>query len=181
MTREEKFAIVEELTEKLSNTPNFYITDAAGMTVAQTNDFRRLCFQKGVEYRVVKNSLIKKALVGLGKGDFSSFDGTVLKGFSGIMFSPENPKLPAEILKEFRKKSDKKETPKPQLKGASIEFDLFIGDNQLDTLANLKSKADLIGDVIGLLQSPANNVIGALQSGGNILHGVLKTLEEKGQ
>lgn len=181
MTREEKFAIVEELTEKLSNTPNFYITDAAGMTVVEINQFRRMCFQKGVEYRVVKNSLIKKALQGIGKGDFTPFEDKVLKGFSGIMFSPENPKLPAEILKEFRKQSGKKDNPKPLLKGASIDFDLFIGDDQLETLANLKSKADLIGEIIGLLQSPVHSIIGALQSGGNILHGVLKTLEEKGK
>ncbi|MCS7019989.1 MAG: 50S ribosomal protein L10 [Cytophagales bacterium] len=181
MTREEKFAIVEQLTKKLSNTPNFYITDAAGMTVAEVNQFRRMCFQKGIEYRVVKNSLIKKALQGLGKGDFTPFEGKVLKGFSGIIFSPENPKLPAEVLKEFRKQSGNKDNPKPLLKGACIDFDLFIGDDQLDTLAKLKSKSDLIGEIIGLLQSPVQNVIGALQSGGNILHGVLKTLEERAQ
>ncbi|MCS6968088.1 MAG: 50S ribosomal protein L10 [Cytophagales bacterium] len=181
MTKEEKFALVEELTEKLANTPNFYITDASGMTVAEVNAFRRLCYQKGVEYRVVKNTLIKKALQGLGKGDFRPFEEKVLKGFSGIMFSPENPKLPAEILKEFRQKSGNKDHPKPLFKGASIDYDLFIGEDQLETLSNLKSKTDLIGEIISLLQSPIRNVLGALQSGGTLLHGILTTLEEKGK
>ncbi|MCU0451115.1 MAG: 50S ribosomal protein L10 [Bernardetiaceae bacterium] len=179
MTREEKDQIVEELSGKFADCANFYITDASGMTVAQTNAFRRSCFEKGIEYRVVKNTLIKKALERMGKGDFSPFDEAVFKGFSGIMFSPENPKLPAELLKEFRKKAGKKETPKPQLKGASISLDLFIGDNQLDALVNLKSKEDLLGEIIGLLQSPMSNVLGALQSGGNTIHGVLKTLGER--
>jgi large subunit ribosomal protein L10 len=181
MTREEKEVIINELSEKFANCANFYITDASGMTVEKTNAFRRVCFEKGIEYRVVKNTLIQKALERNGKGDFSSFDGTVFKGFSGVMFSPENPKLPATLLKEFRKKNSKKDNPKPLLKGASINYDLFIGDNQLDALENLKSKEDLLGEIIGLLQSPVQNVLGALQSGGNTIHGVLKTLGERGQ
>lgn len=184
MTREDKVQIVNDLVEKFQQNENFYITDASGMSVAETNNFRRACFEKGIEYRVVKNTLIKKALDRLGKGDFTAFDGTVLKGFSGIMFSGENAKLPATVLKEYRKKTGKgkkKATPKPLLKGASINYDLFIGDNQLDVLESLKSKEELVGEVVGLLQSPMSNVLGALQSGGNIIHGVLKTLEEKGQ
>jgi large subunit ribosomal protein L10 len=105
MTREEKEVIINELTEKFADCANFYITDASGMTVAKTNIFRRTCYEKGIEYRVIKNSLIRKALERTGKGDFSSFDDTVFRGFSGVMFSPENPKLPATLIKDFRKKN----------------------------------------------------------------------------
>lgn len=177
MTREEKYEIVAELSEKLAKTDYFYITDASGMTVAQTNAFRRLCFEKGLEYRVVKNSLIKKALDTL-PTDYSSFDSKVLKGFSGIIFSPESGNLPGKVLVEFRKKNPALQN-KPLLKGASIDAGLFIGDDQLDTLSKLKSKQELLGEIIGLLQSPAQNVIGALQSGGQTIAGVLKTLSEK--
>jgi large subunit ribosomal protein L10 len=175
MTREEKYQLVEELTERLAATDNFYIMDAAGMTVEQTNEFRRACFQKGLKYQVAKNALIKKALQNIG-GDFSAFEGTALKGFSGIVFSPESASEPARMLKDFRKA---KKSDKPLLKGASINRDLFIGDNQLEALCTLKSKAELLGEVIGLLQSPARNVISALQSSGQTLSGILKTLEEK--
>jgi large subunit ribosomal protein L10 len=179
MTKQEKYQLVEELSAKLAETSNFYITDASGMTVAQTNAFRRKCFEQGIEYRVVKNTLIKKALDQLEQTDYSAFDGTVLKGFSGIMFSPESASAPARLLKEFRKGAKKNQVAKPQLKGASIQNDLFIGDEQLEALATLKSKEDLIADVISLLQSPMRNVLGALQSGGQTIVGVLKTLEER--
>ncbi|GAB4465857.1 MAG: 50S ribosomal protein L10 [Thermoflexibacter sp.] len=178
MTREEKIQIAQELSKKLAAGQNFYITDASGMNVAETNAFRRMCFEKNVEYVVVKNSLIKKALAPL--GDFSAFDKEVLKGFSGIMICPESANAPAKLLKEFRSKNPRKDkTVKPLLKGASISKDIFIGEDQLETLATLKSKADLLGELVGLLQSPAKNVIGALQSGGNKIAGVLKTLSEK--
>ncbi|MEN7548254.1 50S ribosomal protein L10 [Rapidithrix thailandica] len=180
MTKEEKKQLVGKLSEKLSNTDYFYITDASGMTVAEINDFRSLCFEKGVEYRVVKNTLIQKALETL-ETDYTDFNNNVLKGFSGIMFSPEVGNLPAKILKEYRKKSGKKDDPRPLLKGASIDSDLFIGDENLDTLSNLKSKQELIGEIIGLLQSPAKNVVSALQSGGDTLAGLVKTLAEREQ
>lgn len=178
MTREEKYAIVDDLTEKLKNTEFFYITDTGGMSVAQVNDFRRACFQKGLEYKVFKNSLIKKALQNL-EADFDDFyNKGVLKGFSGIIFSPESAKEPAVLIKDFQNKG---KDSKLKLKGASISYGLFVGNDQVDTLVAIKSKNELIGEVIGLLQSPARNVISALQSGGQTIAGLVKTLSEKGQ
>lgn len=174
MTRNDKEAIIKDLTEKFNNNPYFYITNANGMSVAKTNKLRRLCYERGVGYQVVKNSLIQKALSSLDT-DYSSFNDTVLTGFSGIMFHPETGKAPAKLIKDFLKEN--KESIK--LKGASIDGGLYIGHEQLDALINIKSKDEVIGEIIGLLQSPAKNVIGALQSGGNKLAGILKTLSEK--
>ncbi|GAB4343795.1 MAG: 50S ribosomal protein L10 [Flammeovirgaceae bacterium] len=178
MTREDKIELVNELSEKLSKTPFFYITDAGGMTVAETNAFRKACFEKGIEYKVVKNSLIKKALEKQ-KADYSELSNKALKGFSGIMFSPESSNLPAKVLIDFRKKTAKKDNPKPLLKGAAIESSVFIGDDQLQALSALKSKSELIGEIVGLLQSPAKNVISALKSSGGKIAGIVKTLSEK--
>ncbi|PIB36442.1 50S ribosomal protein L10 [Reichenbachiella sp. 5M10] len=176
MTREEKAKIIEELSGKFKSSGNFYFTDAAGMTVAEVNDLRRKCFESGVEYRVIKNTLIKKALETV-DADFSSLNEEVLTGFSGVMFTGEDSaNVPAKLIKKF-KKDDKLDRPK--LKGASIEYDLFIGEEHLNTLADLKSKNELIGEVIGLLQSPAKNVISSLQSGGQTLSGLLQTLSER--
>lgn len=175
MTREEKSIIINDLVEKFSQNDNFYITDASGMSVAQTNDLRRMCFDKGIEYRVVKNTLIQKALEQMDT-DYKPFDESVLRGFSGIMFSGENANLPAKAIKEFRKKSGSKS---PVLKGASIYTDLFIGEETLDMLSTLKSKAELIGEVITLLQSPAKNVISGLKGSGGKLAGILQTLSER--
>lgn len=177
MTREEKQLIIESLTEKFKENPHFYITDASGFSVAQVNAFRRTCFEKGVEYKVYKNTLIKKALENLDV-DYSSFSEQALKGFSGIMFSKETSNLPAKVLLDFRKKTGKKET-RPVFKGASIAGDQFIGEQNLEMLSKLKSKEELIGEIIGLLQSPAKNVISALQSGQNTLAGLVKTLSER--
>jgi large subunit ribosomal protein L10 len=177
MTREEKSNIIESLTEKFKENPYFYITDASGFSVAQVNAFRRTCFERGVEYKVYKNTLIAKALENLDP-DFSELSEKALKGFSGIIFSNEVGNLPAKVLLDFRKKIGKKET-RPVFKGASIDSDVFIGENQLEMLSNLKSKQELLGDVIGLLQSPAKNLISALQSGQNTLAGLVKTLSEK--
>ena len=176
MTREEKSVIIEELSEKFKVSPYFYITDASGMSVAQTNDLRRECFKRGVEYKVYKNTLIGKALESLDT-DYTSFsEAGVLKGFSGVMFHPESGKEAAKLIKEFIKSSGSKNL---KLKGASVDNSLFIGHDQLDALINLKSKTELIGEVIGLLQSPAKNVISALKSSGGKLAGILKTLEER--
>ncbi|MDF7821926.1 50S ribosomal protein L10 [Runella sp. MFBS21] len=175
MTREEKAVIIEELSDKFKAVPYFYIVDAAGMTVEETNNLRRKCFNQGVEYRVVKNTLIAKALETLDT-DYESFNDSVLKGFSGIMFHPESGKVAAKLIKEFRKESG---NDKLKLKGASVEYSLFIGENQLDTLLTLKSRQELIGEIVGLLQSPAKNVVSALQSGGGKLAGILKTLSER--
>ncbi len=174
MTKEEKGAIIEELSEKFANTPYFYITDASGLNVAKTNELRRLCFERGIEYRVIKNTLIRKALESTGT-DYSSFDDTVLKGFSGVMFHQESGKVAAKLIKDFLKANKNS----IKLKGASVDSSIFIGHDQLDTLLTLKSKQELVGEIIGLLQSPAKNVISGLQSGGNKLAGILKTLSEK--
>lgn len=176
MTRDEKKEIIDGLTEKFRENPFFYITNAAGFSVAEVNAFRRTCFERGVEYKVYKNTIIKKALENL-DADFSQLDDT-LKGFSGIMFSKETSNLPAKVLLDFRKKIGKKET-RPVFKGASIDADIFVGEANLEMLSNLKSKQELLGDLIGLLQSPAMNLISALQSGQNNITGVLKALESR--
>lgn len=174
MTKEEKGAIIEELSEKFATTPYFYITDASGLNVAKTNELRRLCFERGIEYRVIKNTLIRKALESTDT-DYSSFDAEVLTGFSGVMFHQESGKVAAKLIKDFLKANKNS----IKLKGASVDSSIFIGHDQLDTLLTLKSKQELVGEIIGLLQSPAKNVISGLQSGGNKLAGILKTLSEK--
>lgn len=175
MTKQEKTQVISDLAKRFTETTNFYFADASGLTVAQINNFRRLCYEKGVEYNVYKNTLIRKALETL-ETDYSSFDETVLKGFTGIIFSDKSGNLPAKVIKEFRKAA---KGEKPIFKGASIDTDLFIGNDELDALSKLKSKFELIGDVIMLLQSPAKNVISSLQSGQNNIAGILKTLSER--
>jgi len=171
MTKDQKGATIAELTNKLANSPFMYITDAGGMNVETVNKFRRICHKQGLEFRVVKNTLLRKAMEANG----SQFDELhqILHGETSIIFT-ETGNLPAKILLDFRKQS-----PKPVLKGAFIDSAIFLGDDQLDTLRTLKSKEDLVGEIIGLLQSPAKNVISALQSGGNKLAGILKTLQER--
>jgi large subunit ribosomal protein L10 len=176
MTREEKAQIIEELSQKFADNAHFYITDASGLTVAQVNAFRRLCFKSGVEYRVYKNTLIQKALEKQEGADFSPLFG-VLKGFSGVIFSKEAGNIPAKVIREYQTKLE----GKPGLKGASISSDLFIGKENLNMLSELKSKNELIGDVIAMLQSPAKNVISALLSGKNTVAGLVKALEERGK
>jgi large subunit ribosomal protein L10 len=172
MTKEEKHDLVQALAEQIKEYGNFYITDTADLTVEKVNNIRRKCFESDITMQVAKNSLIKKAMEAAG-GDFSPmYD--VLKGSSSVLFS-KSATAPAKLIKQLRKKSDK-----PILKAAYIDSAIFVGDKQLDTLINLKSKEQLIGEIIGLLQSPAKNVISALQSGGNILAGVVKTLQERG-
>ena len=175
MTREDKGVLIDELTEQLKSTDFFYVADTGGLDVAQINEFREMCFKRGIEYRIVKNTLIKKALDRLDT-DYSDFD-EVLKGVSGIMFSPEAGNAPAKVIKEYRKKD--KTLTKPELKGASVDGALFIGSQHLDTLSELKSKNELIGEIVGLLQSPAKNVLGALQSGKHTIAGLVKTLSER--
>ena len=172
MNKEEKHELVIALTEQMKEYGIFYITDTSNLTVAKVNHIRRQCFESDITMKVAKNSLIKKARDAMG-GDFSPIH-DVLKGSSSIFFSKSST-APAKLIKKLRKKGEK-----PILKAAYIDSAIFIGDNQLDTLINLKSKEQLIGEIIGLLQSPAKNVISALQSGGNILAGVVKTLQERG-
>jgi large subunit ribosomal protein L10 len=177
MTREEKALIIDELSGKLAGVDHFYVTDASGFTVEQINAFRRMCFEKGLEFKVYKNTLIKKALDNQ-DADNSEFDeAKVLKGYSGIIFSPETAKAPAQVIKNYRKKGFSED--KPTLKAASIDSELFIGEEHLKTLSELKSKEELVGEIIGLLQSPVQNVISALQSGKHNIAGILKTLSER--
>lgn len=172
MRKEEKHDVVLALTETIAEYGNFYITDTANLTVAKVNDIRRKCFQNGIKMQVAKNTLIRKAMEASG-GDYSEiFD--VLKGSSSILFS-KSGNAPAKLIKQLRKAGDK-----PILKAAYIDSAIFIGDNQLDALVNLKSKEELVADIIALLQSPAKNVISGLQSGGNKLAGIVKTLQERG-
>ncbi len=173
MTREEKGQIIDGLAEKFSQNNHFYITDASGLTVAQVNALRRLCYHAGVEYVVYKNTLIRKALEKQPANYEELFK--TLKGFSGVMFSKESGNAPAKVIKEYRKKQQ----GKPGLKAASIETALFIGDEHLDMLSGLKSKNELIGEIISLLQSPAKNVLSALLSGKNTLAGLVKALEDR--
>lgn len=174
MTREEKAQIIEELSKKFADHAHFYLADASGLTVEQVNGFRRLCFKSGLEYGVYKNTLIRKALEKQEGTDFSPLY-SVLNGFSGVLFSKEAGNLPAKVIREYHKKLD----GKPSLKAASIDSELFIGAENLNMLSELKSKNELVGDIIALLQSPAKNVISALLSGKNTLAGLVKTLEER--
>ncbi|MEL6676041.1 MAG: 50S ribosomal protein L10 [Bacteroidota bacterium] len=173
MTKEQKKQLVEELVEKFRNQPNFYIADAGGLTVSEMNELRGLCYKSDIELQMVKNTLIKKALEQLDEDYSEVYD--VLKQPSSIFFTDaENPSVPAKVLKEFRKKFEK-----PVLKAAVIETAVFKGDDQIKVLADLKSKGELIGEIVGLLQSPAKNVISALKSGGGQIAGILKTLSER--
>ncbi|MCI4648906.1 50S ribosomal protein L10 [Phaeodactylibacter sp.] len=173
MTRAEKTATIEALKEKLSGVEYFYLADSSTLTVEQINKFRGMCFEKGVEMKVVKNTLIKKALeAASGEKNYEELH-QALKGHTAILFT-ETANAPAKLIKEFRKDSEK-----PTLKAAYIESDVYIGDDQLEALANLKSKEDLLAEVITLLQSPAKNVIGSLKSGGQTIAGLLKALEER--
>ncbi len=171
MRKEEKIKTINEIASLLSTCNNIYVADLTGLTVAKSNELRRICFRRKVKLKVVKNTLLKKAMQQLDT-DYSEMY-PALKGNSAIMLS-ETSNLPAKIIKDFRKKLST-----PVLKAAFIEQSIYLGDNQIDVLYNLKSREELIGDIIGMLQSPAKNVISALQSGGDKLAGIVKTLSEK--
>lgn len=175
MTKAEKANVIEALQEKFSGVQYFYIADSSTLPVEEVNALRRVCFEKGVGMQVAKNTLIQKALERIGNDSYTPLFDT-LKGPSTIFFSEEISNLPAKIIKDFRKTHEK-----PLLKAAFIDNEVYIGDEQLEMLASLKSKHELIADVIGLLQSPAKNVISALQSGGDTLARLLQALEERGQ
>jgi len=171
MTREEKSLVIKDLTSQLADNEIIYLADISGLDALTTSDLRRACFKANVKLAVVKNTLLAKAMENSDK-DFGDLP-TTLKGNTSILFS-DTGNAPAKVIKEFRKKSDK-----PVLKGAYVEEAVYIGDDQLNALVSIKSKEELIGDIITLLQSPAKNVISALQSGGNKLSGIIKTLSEK--
>ncbi|NQW07847.1 MAG: 50S ribosomal protein L10 [Candidatus Pelagibacter sp.] len=171
MTKVEKSQVIEALTTQLTDGNIIYLTDISGLNALETSNLRRACFKANIKLSVVKNSLLGKAMEKSDK-DFGELP-SALKGNTSLMFS-DIGNAPAKLIKEFRKKSNK-----PLLKGAFVEQAIYIGDDQLDALVNIKSKEEVIGDIITLLQSPAKNVISALQSGGNKLSGIIKTLSEK--
>jgi large subunit ribosomal protein L10 len=171
MKREEKNQIISDLAQKISESNHFYLADISELNAEDTSILRRKCFEKDIKLIVVKNTLLKKAFEQI-DGDFQELYG-VLENATSIMFSATG-NLPAKLIKEFRKKHEK-----PVLKAAFVEESVYVGDNQLEALANIKSKEELIGDIIMLLQSPAKNVLSALQSGENKLAGIIKTLSEK--
>jgi len=170
MTREEKSKVIEKLTAELAENTNIYMTDVSGLNASETSKLRRACFKANIKLSVVKNTLLSKAMESSDK-DFGSLN-EVLVGNTALMYS-EVGNSPAKLIKQFRKKSER-----PLLKGASIEDSVYVGDDQVEFLANIKSREELIGEVITILQSPAKNVMSALQSSGSTLSGVLKTLSE---
>ena len=175
MTKDQKNEVIELLKNKFSQYNNFYVTDTESLTVAQVGKLRRACFDKQVEMKVAKNTLIRKALESL---DSQRYTGVydALHNVTALMFC-ENPKEPALIISSFRKDIN---NDKPVLKAAFIDGDVFSGDNQLKALTTLRSKQDLIGEIITLLQSPAKNVMSALNAGGKLAN-IMKALEERAQ
>lgn len=171
MKKEDKDKIIKSLIEKLDSSSNFYLADISELNAAATTALRRKCFEKEIKLEVVKNSLLKKAFEN-SNGKFEELYG-VLENPTSIMFT-ETANVPAKLIKEFRKKN-----AKPVLKAAYVQESIFIGEDQLEALINIKSKNEVIGEVIGLLQSPAKNVISALQSSGGKLAGIVKTLSER--
>ena len=172
MTKEQKQSMIDDLSKSLDDNSVIYITDISELDAAATSALRRQCFAKNIKLSVVKNSLLKKAMENVQGKDFKElYD--VLPGPTAIMLS-EVGNIPAKLIKDFRKKNDK-----PLLKGAFVEESIYVGDEQLETLVDIKSKDELIGEIIGLLQSPAKNVISALNSGKSTIAGLVKTLSEK--
>lgn len=171
MTKEEKLNEIKTLSKDLSETPNFYLADIAGLDSKSTLDLRRACFKSNIRISVVKNTLLKKAMEDSGKefGDLK----TTLKGNTSVMFS-EKGNIPAKLIKDFRKKFGK-----PILKGAFVEESIYIGDDKINVLADLKSKDEIIGEIMTLLMSPINNVLLSLKSGSNKISGIIKKLSEK--
>ena len=171
MRKEDKGAIISQLAETVKQYGHFYLVDTTAMDAASTSELRRKCFNAGIKLMVVKNSLLHKALMSLDV-DFSPLYGS-LKGTTSIMFT-ETANVPAKLLKEYK-------DGVPALKAAYAEEGFYVGADQLEALATIKSKNEVIADIIALLQSPAKNVVSALQSGGNTIHGVLKTLGERAE
>jgi large subunit ribosomal protein L10 len=172
MTREEKNQVIEELQGILTEKKVIYLTDASNLNSADTTRLRGECYKKDIKMRVVKNTLLRIAMDRVEDRDFSElYD--VMSGQTALMVG-EVGNMPAKLIKEFRRSNDR-----PLLKGAFVAESVFVGDDQLTALSELKSKDELIGDIIGLLQSPMSNVLGALQSGGNTVSGLVKALSER--
>ena len=172
MTKEEKLVVINSLAEQLEAYPHFYITNIEALNAEQTASLRRKCFESNIKLVVVKNTLLGKALESVDKADADLVK--VLEGSTSVMFA-ETGKAPAVLIKEFRKKNDK-----PILKAAYVEGCVYVGDDQLEALSNIKSREELIGDIVALLQSPAKNVISALRANaGEKIAGLVKALEER--
>tara|TARA_Y100000996_G_scaffold113485_1_gene84107 strand:- start:3704 stop:4219 length:516 start_codon:yes stop_codon:yes gene_type:complete len=171
MKKGEKIKVIDDLTTRLKETKNLYLTDISGLNASQTSDLRRACYKANVKLSVVKNTMLARAMDAseINFGEIKD----VLKGNTSLMFS-ESGNIPAKVIKDFRKKIDK-----PILKAALIEEAIYIGDDQIEALVSIKSREELIGEIIQLLQSPAKNIISALSSGGSNISGVLKTLSER--
>ena len=176
MKKEDKGLIIKQLSDTLKSYDNFYLTDIEALNAAKTSSLRRACSKKDIKLVVVKNTLFKKALESVDTDFTALYDSLV--GSTAIMFS-EVANAPARLIKDFTKDVRKGETGKPQLKAAYLQECFYIGSENLDALVNLKSKDELVADVVAMLQSPVKNMISALQSGGNSIHGILKTLEER--
>ena len=174
MNKDEKQIMIDDLSKRLDDNSVIYITDISDLDAAATSSLRRQCFAKNIKLSVVKNTLLKKAMENVQGKDFTElYD--VLPGPTAIMLS-DTVNLPAKLIKDFRKKN-----PKPVLKGAFVEESVYIGDEQLTSLVDIKSKDELLGEIVGLLQSPAKNVVSALTSGKSTIAGLVKTLSEKEQ
>ena len=172
MNKNEKQLMIDDLSKRLDDNNVIYITDISDLDAVATSALRRQCFAKNIKLSVVKNTLLKKAMENVQGKDFTElYD--VLPGPTAIMLS-ETGNLPAKLIKDFRKKNDK-----PVLKGAFVEESVYVGDEQLNSLVDIKSKDELLGEIVGLLQSPAKNVISALTSGKSTIAGLVKTLSEK--
>ena len=173
MRKEEKGQIIDSLVEEINSYPHLYITDVSGLNAANTSALRRVCFERNIKLVVAKNTLLKKAFE-RADGNYEELYG-VLKTPTAVMFSTEGS-TPAKLIKEFRKKT---KLERPALKAAYVEESVYVGAEMLDTLVAIKTKYELIGDVVALLQSPAKNVLSALQSGKHLLAGLVKTLSER--
>lgn len=171
MKRTEKEVIINDLQEQINSYSHFYLTDISGLNAEDTSDLRRLCFKQDVKLVVAKNTLFRKALQNSEKNTEELYD--ALKGNTTVMFT-ETGNAPAKLIKDFRKKHDR-----PILKAAFVEESVYMGENQLETLVTVKSKEELLADVVTLLQSPMKTLLSQLQSGGDTIHGVLETLKEK--
>lgn len=171
MKKEDKGIVIEKIAATIKEYGNFYLTDIAALNAGKTSELRRACFKQDVKLVMVKNTLLRRALEGI-EGDFTPLF-EAMKGNTAIMCA-QVPNAPAKLIKEYGKKFDK-----PTLKAAYVQECFYVGQEYLDALVSIKTKDELVGEVIGLLQSPAKNVISALQSGGQTIHGVLKTLAER--
>lgn len=172
MTKEQKAKYIDDLTAELKEAGIFYLADTSDLTVETVNALRRQCFKNNIRLKVVKNTLLEKAMEKIEGVDYGDLKG-VLSGPTSVMFA-EVGNAPAKVIKEFRKKNSK-----PILKGAFVEHAVYIGDDQIDALVNIKSKEELIADIIALLQSPAKNVVSGLKGQGGKIAGILKTLSER--